>query len=193
MDIQENRKEHMLKTDPAVFQDVLDGSKTFEIRFNDRGYQIDDLIVLKETKFTGQQMKSGQPLVYTGREIQKRISYVLSGYGLQEDWVILGIQDIEAAKSQAVPEGFVEKTESNTHHYFKLKDWDEWTCIDGIKDAITSDHDINAIVEVECLEVIEINNKPCFALLAFGKRHGTEVKFFDTEEEAIEAQEPDND
>lgn len=99
----------------------------------------------------------------------------------------------QAAKAQAVPEGFVEKTESNTHHYFKLKDWDEWTCIDGIKDAITSDHDINAIVEVECLEVIEINNKPCFALLAFGKRHGTEVKFFDTEEEAIEAQEPAND
>ena len=95
----------------------------------------------------------------------------------------------QAVKAQAVPEGFVEKSESNTHHYFKLKDWDEWTCIDGIKDAITSDHDINAIVEVECLEVIEINNKPCFALLAFGKRHGTEVKFFDTEEEAIEAQE----
>ena len=95
----------------------------------------------------------------------------------------------QAVKAQAVPEGFVEKTESNTRHYFKLKDWDEWTCIDGIKDAITSDHDINAIVEVECLEVIEINNKPCFALLAFGKRHGTEVKFFDTEEEAIEAQE----
>ena len=97
------------------------------------------------------------------------------------------------AKAQAVPEGFVEKTESNTHHYFKLKDWDEWTCIDGIKDAITSDYDINAIVEVECLEVIEINNKPCFALLAFGKRHGTEVKFFDTKEEAIETQEPDHD
>ena len=95
----------------------------------------------------------------------------------------------QAVKAQAVPEGFVEKTESNTHHYFKLKDWDEWTCIDGIKDAITSDHDINAIVEVECLEVIEINNKPCFALLAFRKRHGIEVKFFDTEEEAIEAQE----
>lgn len=99
----------------------------------------------------------------------------------------------QAAKAQAVLEGFVEKTESNTHHYFKLKDWDEWTCIDGIKDAIASDHDINAIVEVECLEVIEINNKSCFALLAFGKRHGTEVKFFDTEEEAIEVQEPAND
>ena len=107
MDILKKRKEHMLKTDPAFFQDVLDGKKTFEIRFNDRGYQIGDLVVLKETKFTGQQMKSGQTLVYTGREIQKRISYVLSGYGLQDDWVILGIQDIEAANAVAVPEGFV--------------------------------------------------------------------------------------
>ena len=105
----------------------------------------------------------------------------------------IGMLHLEVKEAQAVPEGFVEKTESNTHHYFKLKDWDEWTCIDGIKDAITSDYDINAIVEVECLEVIEINNKHCFALLAFGKRHGTEVKFFDTEEEAIEAQEPTND
>lgn len=106
MDIQENHKEHVLKTDHVVFQDVLDGNKTFEIRFNDRGYQVGDLVVLKETEFTGEQMKSGQPLVYTGREIQKRISYVLSGYGLHEGWVILGIQDLNAAKAQAVPEGF---------------------------------------------------------------------------------------
>ena len=118
----------------------------------------------------------------------------LSGYSFSDSLKInISWEAWQAAKAQAVPEGFVEKTESNTRHYFKLKDWDEWTCIDGIKDAITSDHDINAIVEVECLEVIEINNKPCFALLAFGKRHGTEVKFFDTEEEAIEAQEPTND
>lgn len=106
MDLQKSI-EHVLKTDPAVFQDVLDGKKTFEIRFNDRGYQVGDLVVLKETKFTGQQMKSGEPLVYTGREIQKRISYFLSGYGLHEGWVILGIQDIKATKAQAVPEGFV--------------------------------------------------------------------------------------
>lgn len=107
MDIQENHKEHVLKTDHVVFQDVLDGNKTFEIRFNDRGYQVGDLVILKETEFTGEQMKSGQPLVYTGREIQKRISYVLSGYGLHEGWVILGIQDIKAIKAQAVPEGYV--------------------------------------------------------------------------------------
>lgn len=118
----------------------------------------------------------------------------LSGYSFSDSLKInVSWEAWQAAKAQAVPEGFVEKTESNTHHYFKLKDWDEWTCIDGIKDAITSDNDINTIVKVECLEVIEISNKPCFALLASGKRHGTEVKFFDTKEEAIEAQEPAND
>lgn len=87
--------EFILKTDPAVFQDVLEGKKTFEIRFNDRGYQVGDLIVLKETKFTGQQMGEGRPLIYTGREMQKQISYILSGYGLQDGWVILGITDLD--------------------------------------------------------------------------------------------------
>ena len=108
MDIKENHKEHVLKTDHVVFQDVLDGNKTFEIRFNDRDYQVGDLVILKETEFTGEQMKSGQPLVYTGREIQKRISYILSGYGLHEGWVILGIQDIKVIKAQAVPEYHME-------------------------------------------------------------------------------------
>ena len=110
MDIKENHKEHVLKTDHVVFQDVLDGNKTFEIRFNDRDYQVGDLVILKETEFTGEQMKSGQPLVYTGREIQKRISYVLSGYGLHEGWVILGIQDIKVIKAQAVPEPSIDLT-----------------------------------------------------------------------------------
>ncbi len=82
---------HKLKTDSEVFQAVVEGRKTFEIRFNDRDFKVGDLIVLKETKFTGQQMREGSPLIYTGREMQKQISYILSGYGLQDGWVILGI------------------------------------------------------------------------------------------------------
>lgn len=50
-----------LKTDPQVFQDVLDGIKTFEIRFNDRDFKVGDEILLKETQFTGVQMKSDEP------------------------------------------------------------------------------------------------------------------------------------
>ena len=121
MDIQENHKEHVLKTDHVVFQDVLDGNKTFEIRFNDRDYQVGDLVILKETEFTGEQMKSGQPLVYTGREIQKRISYVLSGYGLHEGWVILGIQDIKVIRDAGIKAlesyGIVQNQLTETQKY----------------------------------------------------------------------------
>lgn len=111
---------------------------------------------------------------------------------LNTGWV-MWLRAKRDAKAQAVPEGFVEKTESNTHHYFKLKDWNEWSCIDVIKDAITSDYDINSIVEVEQLEVVEIQQSTKYGLLRFAKRHGDEVVFFDSLEEAQQAQEPAND
>ena len=96
----EMKNTHDLKTDTKVFQDVLDGNKTFEIRFNDRDFQVGDSVLLKETQFTGEQIESGQPLIFTGREIHKRISYLLSGYGLQDGWVILGIADEAGQQSQ---------------------------------------------------------------------------------------------
>jgi hypothetical protein len=80
---------HILKTDPAVFQAVVDGAKTYEIRFNDRNYAVGDVLQLRETVSTGDHMQLGAPLEYTGREIAKTVSHVLSGYGLAEGWVIL--------------------------------------------------------------------------------------------------------
>lgn len=82
---------HELKTDSEVFQAVVDGRKTFEIRFNDRDFKVGDELVLLETIHTGEQMKQGKPLLYSGNELHKTVSYVLSGYGLQDGWVILGI------------------------------------------------------------------------------------------------------
>ena len=85
-------KAHTLKTDSEVFQAVSDGRKTFEIRFNDRDFKVGDELILLETIHSGEQMKQGKPLLYSGNEIHKIVSYVLSGYGLKEGWVILGIQ-----------------------------------------------------------------------------------------------------
>ena len=39
---------HELKTWPAYFERVVDGSKTFEVRKDDRGYQSGDELVLRE-------------------------------------------------------------------------------------------------------------------------------------------------
>ena len=82
---------HELKTDSEVFQAVVEGRKTFEIRFNDRDFKVGDELVLLETIYTGEQMKQGKPLLFSGNKLRKKVSYVLSGYGLQDGWVILGI------------------------------------------------------------------------------------------------------
>lgn len=90
---------HELKTDPAVFQAVLDGVKTYEIRRNDRGFAVGDALVLRETRHSGGMMALGAPLEYTGRELTRCISHMLTGpaYGLEAGWSILSIQTLESA------------------------------------------------------------------------------------------------
>jgi hypothetical protein len=95
--------EHVLKTDPEVFDAVWQGLKTFEIRVNDRNFQVGDTLRLRETKFTGLQMHMGQPLEYTGRETTRTVSHVLSGYGLADSWVCLSF-----AASPPAPAGQAE-------------------------------------------------------------------------------------
>jgi len=99
----DEKKQHELKTDSEVFQAVLDGCKTWEIRFNDRDFQEGDTLTLRETLHTGAEMKPrhdggfpgttspGKPLVYTGREMTTTVTHVLKGYGLQSGWVGLSI------------------------------------------------------------------------------------------------------
>ena len=62
-------RQHELKSDPASFQCMWDGVKTFDLRFNDRNFQIGEYLILKETLYSGEEMKAGKPLKYTRREI----------------------------------------------------------------------------------------------------------------------------
>jgi hypothetical protein len=80
---------HDLKTDPAVFDDVEAGRKTHEIRFNDRDYKVGDKLVLHQTEHTGEEIKKGAPLVFTGKTCVRVVSHVIGGYGLSDGWVIL--------------------------------------------------------------------------------------------------------
>ena len=86
-------KVHELKTDSAVFSAVLSGLKTYEIRKNDRGFEVDDTLILRETQHTGAEMAAGATLIYTGRLVRARVSHVLAGpvYGLAQGWVILSL------------------------------------------------------------------------------------------------------
>jgi len=84
---------HELKTDHDVFEESWRGKKKWEIRFNDRNYQVGDWIRLNETAYTGEEMKAGKPLEYTGREITFEIEFIFRGpqYGLKDGWVIMSV------------------------------------------------------------------------------------------------------
>jgi len=88
----EQSMNHELKTDQDVFQALIDGRKTYEIRRDDRGFSVGDTLTLRETKHTGAEMaSSGMPLEYTGRTTGKVVTHILRGsvYGLLPGWAIL--------------------------------------------------------------------------------------------------------
>lgn len=65
-------REHDVKCWPVYFARVLDGSKTFEIRKDDRGYQQGDRLILREY--------DPDTTTYTGRLVLAEIGYVLRDY-----------------------------------------------------------------------------------------------------------------
>lgn len=91
-------KTHELKTDPEVYDAVMSGHKTFEIRKNDRDFQHGDRLILRRTKHTGEQMKylDSCPLIYTGDCLSVVVTYILKGpvYGLADGWCIMSFYDL---------------------------------------------------------------------------------------------------
>jgi hypothetical protein len=87
----DHRKTHELKTDPESFDATWAGLKKYEVRFNDRNYQIGDWLRLCRTKYSSEEMKQGLPLEYTPQTYEFQIRHILTGpvYGLKEGWVIL--------------------------------------------------------------------------------------------------------
>jgi hypothetical protein len=78
-------KVHELKCHSGPFQSVYAGVKSFEIRVNDRDYQVGDSLHLKEY--------DPKTNSYSGRWVSKRITYMIHGgnYGLPENLVVMAI------------------------------------------------------------------------------------------------------
>lgn len=74
---------HWLKTDHAYFQESWAGSKPFEIRQNDRDFQVDDIVILAD----------GIEPAKATRAIITRVTNVHDQYTLG-GWVVLGLHKL---------------------------------------------------------------------------------------------------
>ena len=82
------RQLHELKIWPSCFAAVQAGTKPFDVRENDRGFQLGDMLLLREYEPESE--------TYTGHTLTRWISYVLQGgvFGVQADWCVLGFSDV---------------------------------------------------------------------------------------------------
>lgn len=85
---------HELKSWPEFYAPLAKGVKNFELRKNDRHFNVGDILLLREFD----DLKG----VYTGQSVRKRVTYILEGYGtgsiepmigLHRGYAILGIED----------------------------------------------------------------------------------------------------
>lgn len=79
------QRTHMLKVWPEQFNDTATGRKTFEIRLNDRGYRVGDVLILREY----------DPVMerFNERACKRVVSHILAGnqFGLAEGFVAMSL------------------------------------------------------------------------------------------------------
>ena len=79
---------HELKTHPPHFAAVQSGAKRAEIRRDDRGFAVGDVLVLREYDPTANE--------HTGRFVEVRVTHVLRGFeGLAEGFVSLSVEPLQ--------------------------------------------------------------------------------------------------
>jgi len=83
------KTEHEIKCDPKYFTRLCDGTKTFEIRYNDRDYQVGDRLIIKEFD-----PEKGWPDHGSYGTVIAEITY-LTDYFQKDGWVVLGLKIIE--------------------------------------------------------------------------------------------------
>lgn len=79
--------EHELKIYPIYFEDIVSRRKTFEVRKNDRKFQIGDVLVLKEW----------DNIKYSGKEAKVKVIYLMDDrfIGIQPGYVVMGIELVD--------------------------------------------------------------------------------------------------
>lgn len=99
---------HELKTWPEFFDAVERGDKTFEVRLDDRGFQVGDELVLMRWQPAKTPIPDWPQGYFVDKDgigtndcgaarIRVRVTYKLPGgrFGINEAWCVLGFQRID--------------------------------------------------------------------------------------------------
>ena len=89
---------HFIKIKKQFADSILSGDKTFEIRKNDRAYQKGDEVKFTVLNEDGVEYKKYdvQTGIHCSHPLQDKvyeITYVLSGWGLKNGYVVFGIKE----------------------------------------------------------------------------------------------------
>ena len=82
-----------LKTWTTYFRSILTGIKTFEIRKDDRGYNIGDILILNEwngDSYTGHTIKCIVTYIFRGKDIPSNF-----GFNMDDDVCVMSIKVLE--------------------------------------------------------------------------------------------------
>ncbi|WP_234733417.1 ASCH/PUA domain-containing protein [Tellurirhabdus bombi] len=80
------KKTHLLKTLPKYFDEIALGWKPFEVRKNDRNFQLGDYLILAKWNPDQNQYEDDEWLI-------KEVCYLLPGgqFGIEEGYCVLGL------------------------------------------------------------------------------------------------------
>lgn len=84
---------HELKSWPMFYEPVRTGAKKFEIRKDDRGYKIGDILYLKE--YVPDEDR------YTGRELVAAVTYLMPAFpelGVMAGYCVMSIDQVRTVK-----------------------------------------------------------------------------------------------
>lgn len=84
---------HELKVLARYWDAIADGSKTFEVRRNDRAFQVGDILELKKMDDDGRFYEHDPPSSSHVKTIRKRITYLFQGgrFGIEAGYCVLGL------------------------------------------------------------------------------------------------------
>jgi len=99
-------KLHKIKLCKEFCDDVLEGRKSFEVRYNDRGYQTGDFVQFIATDgfYTENPVTHERKECYThpiNGAIWK-ITYILNGWGLKKGYVAFAIEKADPSETKGV-------------------------------------------------------------------------------------------